>query len=177
MSTDARKAAYHKSYLKHIEAKRAYGRQYYQDHKEARKAYGSQYRVDHAEELKLYQKEHPQDRAAWNKAHPEVGRKAVRKWEKANPERRAWYRKVSKGYLKQACPKWADKKELKRIYNECPEGMVVDHVIPLRGDTVCGLHVPENLQYLSREENLKKTNTFEFDENSDAAKAARPFDK
>ncbi len=58
----------------------------------------------------------------------------------------------------QATPFWADVEELKRIYEECPIGCQVDHVLPLKGKTVCGLHIPINLQYLTAFENGSKGN-------------------
>lgn len=58
----------------------------------------------------------------------------------------------------QATPKWIDLKEIERIYRDCPIGLEVDHIIPLKSDIVCGLHVPWNLQYLPKSENAKKKN-------------------
>ena len=57
-------------------------------------------------------------------------------------------------------PSWADMKKIREIYFNRPAGHHVDHVIPLRGRLVCGLHVENNLQYLSAAENMKKHNTF-----------------
>ena len=50
--------------------------------------------------------------------------------------------------------------EINRIYKECPVDLQVDHVVPLNGKFVSGLHVPWNLQYLSPEDNNKKSNKF-----------------
>lgn len=59
--------------------------------------------------------------------------------------------------LKQATPTWADREEIRRIYEKCDElnqrypgtGFVVHHVIPISHRQVCGLHVPENLKVVS----------------------------
>jgi hypothetical protein len=59
-------------------------------------------------------------------------------------------------------PSWANLDIIKRIY-DCAEGDHVDHIIPLQGDFVCGLHIESNLQYLSAYDNLVKSNNFKTD--------------
>lgn len=60
-----------------------------------------------------------------------------------------------------AAPKWLteeQKKEIKDIYLNCPEGYEVDHIIPLNNKSINGLHVSWNLQYLTVKENRAKGN-------------------
>lgn len=58
-------------------------------------------------------------------------------------------------------PKWANIKAIEIIYRECPIGHDVDHIVPLNGKNVCGLHVEYNLQYLTKEDNNIKSNKFD----------------
>lgn len=69
---------------------------------------------------------------------------------------------------KQAIPKWVNFDKIKEIYDLSTKltketGILhhVDHIIPLQHDLVCGLHVEDNLQILTAEENIKKSNKFE----------------
>ena len=65
--------------------------------------------------------------------------------------------------LKRAMPIWANKSDIKNFYLNRPEGMHVDHIIPLSGNNVCGLHVIDNLQYLNAYDNMIKSNKFEHE--------------
>lgn len=62
--------------------------------------------------------------------------------------------------VKQQTPMWSNLKEVETIYRNRPAGHHVDHIVPLNGELVCGLHVPYNLQYLTAEENLIKSNKY-----------------
>lgn len=59
-----------------------------------------------------------------------------------------------------ATPKWANLEAIKSFYLNCQKGMHVDHIIPLVNPLVCGLHTEDNLQYLTKKENLEKGNSF-----------------
>lgn len=57
-----------------------------------------------------------------------------------------------------ATPLWADKNKITEIYTNCPKGFHVDHIYPLNSTWVCGLHVENNLQYLTAQQNMSKGN-------------------
>lgn len=57
-------------------------------------------------------------------------------------------------------PSWADTEKIKEVYDNCPSGHHVDHIVPLNGQLVSGLHVHYNLQYLTPSENTSKNNKF-----------------
>jgi len=72
--------------------------------------------------------------------------------------------------IKQATPQWADLEIIRSTYVKAQEltkqtGIPheVDHIIPIKGEYVSGLHVPANLQILTEYENQSKTNKFKVE--------------
>lgn len=87
-------------------------------------------------------------------------RKAALTWAKQNP-RKVYEQQKKRDMLKcRAMPPWVDASALREIYLKCPEGMDVDHIVPITSPIVCGLHVPWNLQYLTPTANREKHNKF-----------------
>lgn len=71
-------------------------------------------------------------------------------------------------------PKWVDVEELRPFYEYARHltlttGVVyqVDHIVPLNGKYVSGLHVPYNLRVITKEENVAKLAKHESDSNFD----------
>lgn len=89
-------------------------------------------------------------------------------WHRRNrdePERRAYYLARYRAARNRRMPLWANQELILDVYRTAQKmqrgvkyRVAVDHVIPLRGKTVSGLHVHNNLQILTRSENCKKAN-------------------
>lgn len=102
---------------------------------------------------------------AYNARNPAVLGESRRRWVKKNPSSISERKAKRRAAELLAMPSWSDRVAIKRIYEECKEitrqcggKWHVDHVIPLQGKTVCGLHVPANLRVIPAEENAKKSN-------------------
>lgn len=87
----------------------------------------------------------------------------ARAWRQKNKQRVVLYTTRRRAAKLQRTPAWADTAAIDAFYLACPEGHHVDHIVPLRGRLVSGLHVLNNLQYLPNAENLSKGNKFDPD--------------
>lgn len=73
-----------------------------------------------------------------------------------------------------ATPNWSELEKIEVLYEKCKwlESLTglkyhVDHIVPLQGKNVCGLHVWENLQILEDSLNCSKRNKFNEDADDD----------
>ncbi len=85
-------------------------------------------------------------------------------WNRNNRSKVRAFKSARRAGVHQASPVWLTKAQRAAIlvfYKDARDhGVTVDHVVPLQGKTVCGLHVPWNLQLLTTGENSSKGNHF-----------------
>lgn len=106
------------------------------------------------------EKERAADRA-WYHADPERNRARNKK----NLARNSAYQARRIAAKLQATPSWAEHDKIAALYEECRAlnertgvRRNVDHILPLQGKTVCGLHVLANLRIVTEFENKSKSN-------------------
>lgn len=126
--------AYRKQHYKtNRDAKLVKQRGYDEARKDAKLDYGRVWRLDNRECIQLYR----QQNAGLYAFHAALRRRRVRL----------------------ATPSWAELEDIKQLYIEAArQGKQVDHILPLAGKNVCGLHVFSNLQLLTATENKHKKN-------------------
>jgi 5-methylcytosine-specific restriction endonuclease McrA len=108
---------------------------------------------------------------AWYQANPDYVKALNEIYDKKYPSH--WHRKGSPDYYKvkvkahkiraeklKRLPRWADEQAIEKVFRDAPDGLEIDHIIPLQGANVSGLHIASNLQYLTTKENGRKHNNF-----------------
>ena len=105
--------------------------------------------------------------AAWSQMRLINARPSLRK-AAAMTEATAETKRKRRNRKKEATPPWADLDRIEAVYDtagwvslltQTPH--VVDHIVPLFGKDVCGLHWHENLQVITAEANAKKGAKFD----------------
>jgi hypothetical protein len=118
--------------------------------------------AQHRRTLERNRAAHNKRSAEWRRRNPEKAAEVARKWRESNRSKLT-AKTVRRNMQKmRAMPAWLSDRERRHIdliYRVAGDfGLHVDHVIPLQGATVCGLHVPWNLRVLAPHLNIRKAN-------------------
>ncbi len=105
---------------------------------------------------------------AWYRAHKNYNRAKTKSWQQENPGKALAKRKRYEATKLKRTPPWLTQEQLhsielfylsaKWVESILEEPIHVDHIVPLQGEEVSGLHVPWNLQLLTAKENTSKGN-------------------
>lgn len=133
-------------------------RKYYEENREACAARGKRYREANRET-------ESERRKQYRAANADRIRARNAAYREANRDRYASYQKARECRIRKAMPPWVTEAELAPFYALARDFTIqtsiahhVDHIVPLQGRGVCGLHVPWNLQVLPAQANQSKGN-------------------
>jgi len=127
--------------------------------------YRKRYYQDNKYEISIRMSKYCQDNA-------DTARARGVQWRKDNPEKVLFNSSKHRAMKLQRTVAWADIDKIKDIYDQCAEinlaaktagcteKFAVDHVIPLQGKLVSGLHVEGNLDIITVGDNCRKSNKF-----------------
>ena len=128
-----------------LETRQKRKRKYYKENKESISEYNVQYMKSRLEK------------------DPDYKKRNDKRYRDNHPERDAKRR----AHKIQSTPKWYESEKIKHLYLKRSQlsklwgiDLHVDHIVPLQGDNVCGLHCWDNLQLLEATINISKSNKF-----------------
>lgn len=113
-----------------------------------------------AEQHRAWRANNPSRDTDYYRRHRLARRASHSKWAANNAGRLSANTSAYKARKLRRTPLWANRDAVRFFYDCCPAGYQVDHVIPLQGKTVSGLHVETNLQWLPAAVNASKHNRF-----------------
>lgn len=87
----------------------------------------------------------------------------VKNWQQDNVGKLNGYTAKRRAAIIDRTPIWANQKKIDFWYECVPKGFAVDHVIPLQGERISGLHIETNLQWMTPSKNSKKGNKWPYD--------------
>lgn len=137
----------------------------------SKSAYRSKNRDAHKDYMKQWHAKNSDSQALYRMKYREENPEYFSNYAKSNAGKVNATTRKRQAAKMQRTPKWIDAVdlfEMECIYSYCSSlrriGLKyeVDHIIPLQGKNVSGLHVPTNLQVITEKENRSKQNRMEI---------------
>jgi hypothetical protein len=141
----------------------AYAKQWYLENKDRKLHLGRLWYLDNKEYKDAQNRQ-------WRKENPEKVRQLTKLYRMVNVDKFKVYSAKYRAKKLQATPFWLNDVQIEDVLDFYTAARMfqlytgneyhVDHIVPLQGETVCGLHVPWNLQLLPWNENISKGNRY-----------------
>lgn len=147
--------------------------------KECNNAYRKEWNASNPEKVKarwtrrkekdcpIYREQHRMSSERYRLANRDKSNDSVAKSTSKNPDRHCRYQALRRAKKLQATPPWANQFFIEEIYDLAKRRTRlmtgghkwhVDHIVPLKSDLVCGLHVHNNLRVIPGVLNASKGN-------------------